>query len=324
MGIVAERRKIMWKKIMGGLLALLFLLPCGCGRKAADPLKETAEYLQQAVPQPALGSVGGEWLILGLSRWEGELPAEYVQGYLQRLEQTLQEKNGVLSSRKYTEYSRVILALTALGQDPAAFAGYDLLKPLADYQQVLVQGLNGPVFALLALDSGDYPLPQDPEITEQASREKYVEYILSRQEADGGWGLSQGASDVDMTAMTLQALAKYAQRSDAAQAIEGGLTWLSAQQQESGGFVSYGAENSESIVQVIVALGELGVSIEDPRFVKNGHDLAEALAQFRQEDGSYSHALGQGTDQMASEQAFYALVSLQRQKQGKSSFYRMK
>ena len=313
----------MRKRIIGGLLILLILLPCGCSKKT-DPLKETAEYLQQTASEPALGSVGGEWLILGLARWEGEVPTEYVQGYLQRLEQTLKEKNGVLSSRKYTEYSRVILALTALGQDPAAFAGYDLLKPLADYQQVLVQGLNGPVFALLALDSGDYSMPQDPEIAEQASREKYVEYILSRQEEDGGWGLSPGASDVDMTAMTLQALAKYAQQSDAAQAIEGGLTWLSAQQQESGGFVSYGAENSESIVQVIVALGELGVSIEDPRFVKNGHDLADALAQFRQEDGSYSHALGQGTDQMASEQAFYALVSLQRQEQGKSSLYRMK
>ena len=44
-----------------------------------------------------------------------------------------------------------MLALTAIGKDPASVAGFNLLKPLADFEQVTKQGINGTIFALLAL-----------------------------------------------------------------------------------------------------------------------------------------------------------------------------
>jgi len=64
-----------------------------------------------------------------------------------------------LHERRYTDYSRVILGLTAAGYDPRAFAGYDLTLPLADFDKTIWQGINGPVFALIALDSGNYSNP---------------------------------------------------------------------------------------------------------------------------------------------------------------------
>ena len=36
--------------------------------------------------------------------------------------------------------------------------GYDLTKPLGDYDRTIWQGLNGPIWALIALDSRDYPM----------------------------------------------------------------------------------------------------------------------------------------------------------------------
>ena len=45
---------------------------------------------------------------------------------------------------KHTEYSRVILALTAIGRDPSKVAGYNLLMPLGDIEKTIWQDQNGP------------------------------------------------------------------------------------------------------------------------------------------------------------------------------------
>lgn len=41
-------------------------------------------------------------------------------------------------------------------------------------------------------------------------------------------------------------------------------------QEENGAFSSWGTESSESVSQVLTALTELGLSLDDARFVKNG------------------------------------------------------
>lgn len=73
-----------------------------------------------------------------------------------------------------------------------------------------------------------------------------------------------------MTAMALQALAKYRDRQDVEDAVQRGLAALSALQEPNGAYLSWDEENSESVCQVIVALTELGISLDDERFVKNG------------------------------------------------------
>ena len=71
----------------------------------------------------------------------------------------MKEHEGNLHDKKYTEYSRVIVALTAIGKNPADVAGYNLLTPLGDYEKTIWQGMNGPIWALIALDSGNYDMP---------------------------------------------------------------------------------------------------------------------------------------------------------------------
>lgn len=316
------------KRIASRLLCMLLLLSLllfltACGRPKTQ-LEKTAGYLQAQIAEPGAGSVGGGWLIFGLARSGMKVPQIYFDAYYENVEAAVREKNGVLSDRKYTEYSRTVLALTAIGKDPSDVAGFDLLKPLADFEQVAKQGINGTIFALLALDSGKYEIPENPDAAVQATRQMYVDELLTRELPDGGWTLTGGEPDVDITAMTLQALAKYREQPDVAAAVERGLAVLSSLQEQDGGYTSWGSSNSESVAQVIVALTELGVPLDDERFTKNDLTVEDALLRFAQESGAFVHVLdGGGDDGMATEQAFYALASIHRAETGETTLYDM-
>jgi len=289
---------------------------------------KSASYMLDAVKQPQVGSIGGEWTVIGLARSGHDVPQEYWDNYYAAVEDYVEDCSGVLHKKKYTEYSRVVVALTAIGADPADVAGYDLLKPLGDFDKTIWQGINGPIWALIALDSGSYEMPVNAEAKTQATRQMYIDEILSRQLNDGGWNLSDkggnGQSDPDVTGMALQALAKYQAQSAVKAATDKALTCLSKMQDSDGGYASWETSNSESVVQVIVALCELGIDLNDSRFTKNGSTLLDNLFSYRNADGSFSHtANGSGNDQMSSEQGFYGIVAVMRAMQGKNSLYRM-
>ena len=292
----------------------------------ADTIDQTGEFLHSSVADPTFGSVGGEWLIMGLARSGLEISDEYYEIYFQNLCAYTAQQGGVLHAKKYTEYSRVILAVTAIGRAPADVGGFNMLQPLADFEQTVFQGINGPIFALLALDSGNYEIPENTVGSTQATRDLYVDYIINAQLENGGWSLMGGEAEIDVTAMALQALAKYQDRKDVAEAVEKGLAVLSERQNDQGGYQYNAAESvsSESVSQVIVALAELGIALDDPRFVKNGNTLLDALMQFQQADGGFAHLMDGETDLLATEQAFYALVAANRVAQGESSLYLMK
>ena len=316
------------KKTLGKLLILALVLAsllslAACAKKQDTPLTRTASYLQSQVKEPSFGALGGDWLVFGLARSGADVSQKYLDTYYKNVVNYVEETGGVLSERKYTEYSRVVLALTAIGKDPRDVAGYDLLLPLADFDETVSQGLNGAIFALLALDSGRYDIPEKPNAATQATRELYVAEILRREIETGGWALSGNEPDADMTAMALQALAKYRDDPEASAAIERGITALSSMQEPNGAYLSWGEENSESVSQVITALTELGISPEDSRFVKNGQTLLSSLERFSCEDGGYRHTLSSGADEMASEQALYALAAVHRAQAGLSTLYDM-
>ena len=289
-------------------------------------LQGSAAYMLSAVKAPEVGSIGGEWAVIGLARSGYPVPANYFDDYYARVEKYVKDCAGVLHERKYTEYSRVILALTAIGRDPSKVAGYNLLTPLGDFEKTIWQGLNGPIWALIALDSGNYEIPKNPAAKTQATRQLYIDEILNNQMKDGGWSLTgTGDSDVDITAMALQALAKYQDQKAVKTATDKALTYLSNVQDSKGGFASWGTTNVESVAQVVVAFCELGMDLNDSRFVKNGHGLVENLLSFRQSNGGFYHVMdgSDGNNQMSAEQGFYALVAIDRAENGKNSLYRM-
>lgn len=320
--------------LAGLILALALLVNLAVPSWAAEAgsldraAARAAAYIRKSVTNPQVGSIGGEWAVIGLARSGQEVPQTYWDTYYRTVEEYVKACGGVLHAKKYTEYSRVVLALTAIGADPRDVAGYDLLKPLGDYDRTIWQGINGPIWALIALDSGNYDVPANPEATTQATRQRYVDRILACQLDGGGWNLTAqggaGTGDPDITGMALQALARYREQPAVETAIQRALTCLSGMQDAAGGYASWGSTNSESVVQVLVALCGLGIPLDDPRFVKNGCTLLDNLLSYQQPDGSFLHTgAGNGSNQMASEQGFYGLAAALRARDGRSALYRM-
>ena len=323
------------KRILSIVLLIACLLALAVPAAAAAPdLQElvngTAKYMVSVVKEPDHANIGGEWAVLGLARSGYPVPDGYYEGFYGKVEAYVKEKQGVLHQKKYTEYSRTVIGLTAIGKDPRNVGGYDVLKPLGDYDKTIWQGLNGPIWALLALDSGNYPMPQNPEAKTQATRQMYVDCILNAQLNDGGWTLSRHSakdpSDTDITGMALQALAKYQDQEKVAAAVQKALVRISEMQNDDGGFNNYyGDPNSESTVQLLVALCELGVDWKDERFVKNGHTMLDNLLTYRTKAGGFYHIIdgSDGDNQMSAEQGFYGLVAALRFEKGMNSLYRM-
>ncbi|WP_339800515.1 S-layer homology domain-containing protein [Paenibacillus sp. FSL R5-0744] len=308
------------------------------GDKAVSPyIQNTAAFLQKTVTNPVISSVGGDWTVFGLARSGVKVPDSYYAKYYANVEATLKEKAGKLHSVKYTEYDRVILALTSIGKNIDKVAGYNLLEPLADFDTVIKQGINGPVFALIALDSNHYDIPVVKDVKTQTTREMLIDYILGREINGGGWALGSNATeaDPDITGMVIQGLTPYYKtNAKVTAAVDRGIAWLSKTQTADGGFASWESTNSESIAQVIVALTGLGIDPhKDSRFIKNGRSAVDALLGFAAAEGGFYHVkqggVGNGgakpgeVDLMATDQAMYALVAYDRFVKGQTSLYDM-
>lgn len=151
-----------------------------------------------------------------------------------------------------------------------------------------------------------------------------VNELLSSQFEDGGWAIMGKYGDIDVTAMTITALAPHAERQDVYDAVERGFDFLSSQQNDDGGYTSFGTDNPESAAQVLLALSSMGVDCQaDERFIKNGNTVIDGILKFRNADGSFCHTLGGPQNESATVQAMYSLVSYIRMSEGKSPLYVM-
>ncbi|GAB6155818.1 hypothetical protein JCM17380_45690 [Desulfosporosinus burensis] len=278
-------------------------------------------YIQAAFTQAVSGEIIDptvyNWPTVGLGRLD---LYDGLSSYLAENEKYIgQDWNSV--KRKVTNLARICLAVEAAKGDPRNFGGKDLIAEIANYPDIEAQGINGPIFALLALNSGAYNLPS----TAQWTPEKLLKIILNKQLPDGGFSLDgTGDSDPDITAMALQALAPYYSDShpEVQAVVNKALACLSALQDSEGGFKSGGTASSESVSQTMIALSSLGINMDtNSMFIKNRNTLLSALLQFRSADGGFKHLLTGNSDNTASEQALLALASYVRLKDGKTSLY---
>jgi len=280
-----------------------------------DAFKTSGQYMVKQVPNPKLGD---EWFVIALARGEYNVPKDYYEKYYENVIKHVQSVKGELHNRKYTEYSRLIIALTAIGKDPTNVGGYNLVEKLSDFDKVVWQGPNGAYFALIALDTWGFELPKNAT----TSREKLINHILSKQLVDGGWDLSATKADPDMTAMAIQALSTYKDRPDVGKSIDRALATLQNLQDVNGGYKSWGTTNSESVAQVITALSSLNINPEkDARFTKV---LNSFFTFYNEKDGGFKHVLTEtASNGMATEQASYTLAAYNRLLAGKTKLYDM-
>lgn len=295
---------------------------------------DTKKYIQDKVPAPVVAYDRGEWAVLGLARAGVELSDAYIQAYYGKVVAYVKANigsDGILrkpddkNTPVITDNERIILALTAIGKDPANVGGKNLLTALQDRNIMQVTDtsdtdISGLVFGLLALNSGNY------------TQDSYwlVQAILTQQNEDGSWSASadtKPASDVDMTAMALQALAPYYNEGGDATvntAVNKALQWLSAK------YKNTGYTSAESCAQVVVALSALQLNANsDSSFVKTVDGastsvLGDLLRYYLGEGQGFKHAAsGKTADQKATEQALYAMAAYERYCRRTNALYDM-
>ena len=314
-------------------------------------------------------STSTDWMALAMGRFsylsggetvpmidDGTGYADYLAAMKSYIERTYAQNNGILHSAKATEWHRAVVAITALGGDPTNFGTYNSapINLIADgsYNNALragpgTQGINGWIWGLIAMDTGMYDVPQDAKYP----RETFIKEILKMQLCDGvngneygGWVLGGygTSSDVDITAMALQALAPYYNddtvytytneisnkevSKTVRRCVDEALERLGSMQNANGGFSSWNTDNVESISQVVVALCSLGINpTSDSRFISTeGKSLLDGMLRFKLTDGGFCHVLGGGWNSMATDQATYALVSYWRLENGMRALYDMR
>ena len=296
-------------------------------------LNNALEYVKAETYNPSLGSTYGEWAVLAEAR--GNVSASvWYDKYLSNIAKSVASMNGKLDNTstqtKHTEYSRVILALTSLGEDATKFTGsngtvYNLVEPLFEKNgstyRVSEQGNNGTAFALIALDSGNYY----DNATGTTARNAWINSLLDAQISDGSWGIDADfpGSNVDMTAMVVQALAPYCStNANVKDAVDKAVKWLSAEYQKTG---DYGS--SESAAQVIVALSALNIDAKiDSRFQHNGISVLSNFLSYADPNSKgflHDKQPNSTVNQMASEQAAYTLVAYDRYVNGSKRLYDM-
>ena len=292
------------------------------GPDVQEAYKTTGDYLS-GKGTPIVGSIGGEWLTIGLARSGRTVPEGYYDNAVAYVKAEINTTTNRLDRNKSTDNARLILALTAIGKDVTDVGGFDLLAGLDDMKYVKRQGTNGPVWTLIALDSHGYTPAGS------VTRDALVETILSLQKDSGAWYINSTSTtdDVDMTAMAIQALAPYYKTNEAVKAaVDKALTWLSTMQKSDGSFAEMAgaASSSESTAQVLVALCALGIDpTADTRFAKNSFHVVDGLLTFYTGE-AFKHQLADTTvDQMGTEQSYYALAAYMRLTGGRSFLYDM-
>lgn len=233
-----------------------------------------------------------------------------------------------LSTNTPTEWHRLTLAVLAAGGDPTNVGGHNLIAD-GTYNCLAGapwdQGMNGAAWALLALDSRGYDVPENATYT----REDLIQYILDKELSGGGWSLDNKnpSLDLDITSMVIYALAPHcAENAKVREAANRGLDVLRNKISEDGDYSYGGIYNCESVAQAIVAFTAMGI---DPTTVTNaasGKSLMDGLMKYYSTGtGGFLHAYYDNEKQnrpngMATDQAMYSIAAYLYYKEGVALF----
>ena len=259
---------------------------------------------------------GAEWSLFTLLRAGASLSQSDLDSYYASITQQLESGGRMLP----TDYFRVVVALLAMGKDPTDVAGMDLIETLYNYPNLDRMTSNMMSYTLLALDTKDYEVPQDALWT----RETLIEKILTFQNANGGFGLSSADTvSVDVTAMTLQALAPYRDMEQVGLAFDRALEYLRSQMTSDCGYINEGDDNGCTAAQVLTALAVAGIDPLDPDngFTHGNYNLVTKLDQFKRESGFTTFMSSDQPDGMGTAQIGYALEAYRRFVAGENTLF---
>ncbi len=264
------------------------------------------EALNKAITFTLNNGIQSDWQAIALTRAKNDVSSEMKNSYLQQLTDRVQTSGRL----KGTYLASTILAINAVGGDATNIAGQNLVSKL--YNDASIGDIYSYAYALLALDSNDYTIPNDA----LWNQDKLISAILKAQVTPGKW-----ADDPDTNAMVLMALASHKDNPDVANAIKPAVDLLKGMQLPDGGFQSFNNENSNSAAVVVTALSMLGIDPNGSDFTKTNSAL-QNLITFQLSDGGFKWVSSDtANNSMSFDQAFYALVQYKYFLDGKGSIF---
>lgn len=282
----------------------------------------TAAVLDNALKEAQEPAFEDEWQVLALARAGAEVPEGYYRQYYDDIAKTLEEYDGKLreGGDLPTDYAKVILALTATGRDVTDVGGYDLTEIMKETYEKKGGTANQVSFALIALNAAS----GNKNVRMEAFEETLIDKLLSMQNEDGGFSVAGSSerdmsigSDVDVTAMAVQALTPYRETEKVKTAVDNAVTFLTGAQKENGGYPLV-----ESAAQSIIALTALDMDPATATEDKSDSILDSMMTLYRG-DGTFQYGSVEGANDISTEQGTCALVAYQRYLDGDTAFYDM-
>ena len=284
-------------------------------------LQSVLAYIRSSVTPKANQSTNGDWAVMALARagLSSDADKRWYAGYADELAKLLAANGG--SFETTNENARLVLALTALGQNAKAYMvggeTYDLVTPLTaktgSAYKATVPGTTSAAFAIIAIDSAPYT------VADTAAVPAMIQYLLSMQNPSGAWKINDKnpADNVDATAMVLTALAPHKSENGVQDAIDKALSYLE-------GLTGYG--NACTDAQLVTAYSALGIDCTDAKYARGGKNPLTSLLSYQTASGGFSldsTASNARVSPRPTEQAAYALVAYDRFKRGVKSLYDM-
>ena len=321
--------------------------------KLQDTMREVCSFVidPNGGIYPANGfTYGSEWFILGLNRSYVAIPQDVYEKYKTSAKAEILdtlEKNDYqyLNKTNRTENSRTIIGLGALNVDCTDLdgEGHSLLTGIENLTAVSKQGINGTMWALLALDSKSYPDPEDAT----ATRDRLIDELLKQEikadksvfGIDGGWSLAEyNGPDSDLTGMAMVALAPYYQKDYVTSSerrvkdyVDRGLITLTKHTQDEHGTMGslwgISPETTGWVIQACLAAGVDPVDYKDSAgnlgFVTDqGKNMFDGLLYYRFEDKGFIHSIGESrSNGITTEQGLYTLAAYMRSITGQTSLF---
>ena len=286
--------------------------------QAENPYKAKMKSLVSKINQRySLTTAGAwedwEWMNLGFYQKKlGNLDDDFsIAECIKRLDTT--------TNVAMTNIDRKIMTLTARGIDCSKLSKYNNGEPFIDAKGNKVDDLaavlynysggytiNGPIFALNALDMGNYTIPENAVWT----REKLLETILNHKYLSDGFGL-------DMVTMLMQSIAPYQDDPVYGERVKAKLWEGFDIVMNSFGTDPFdnpfgvqwgGVYTSEGASQIICALSAMGVDVHTDVRLNNGKDsvLTAFLNYADFDEGYFAHSNTTPKNAMATYQGCYA------------------
>ncbi|WP_288682819.1 DUF4430 domain-containing protein [uncultured Eubacterium sp.] len=255
--------------------------------------------------------INGAWNLYTLARAGKSITIQEANKYYDAVVEA--SKNWTVEGTKPTDMEKAALVLSLINRNITNVDGVNIAQLIYSSEK-LSDGANELAYALLALDARNTVIPSDAKW----SREKIIAELKKFQNEDGGIGWTKGSSDVDTTAMVLQALGRYQDNEAAKEIIEKALTYI-----ESKADANYDYGNANTTAMVVLALTSLNKDVTTTIGTKYKNTLTALMSYYSEDDGAFVYLKGGKVNQYATIQSVWALTSYKLYTEGKDGYWNL-